>query len=113
MNSDIYFFSSPETIFSEISDSSIAIIEHRLPKIFSHLREMGQFCVEWVTIKNDKEGLRCLNHWKRECINWCYEKKNKQEWAIKNIWMIGQKGDKFARNSKQWCWNCSMELFDV
>ena len=36
---------------------------------------MGQFCVEWVTIKNDKEGLRCLNHWKRECINWCYDKK--------------------------------------
>ena len=77
LDSDIYFFSNPEIIFSEICESSIAIIEHRLPKIFSHLREMGQFCVEWVTIRNDKEGLKCLKHWKRECINWCYDKKEK------------------------------------
>jgi hypothetical protein len=74
LDSDIYFFSNPEIIFSEISNSSIAIIEHRLPKIFSHLKEMGQFCVEWVTFRNDKEGLRCINHWKKECISWCYDK---------------------------------------
>lgn len=72
LDADLFFFSSPKTIFDEIGNSSIGIIEHRFPPMFKNLNRFGRFCVEWVTFRRSKEGMECLEDWKAKCIDWCY-----------------------------------------
>ena len=74
IDADLLFYSDPEPIFSEISDSSIGIIEHRFASPFEYLQINGKFCVEWNTFRRDKEGLQCLNEWREQCLDWCFNR---------------------------------------
>jgi hypothetical protein len=72
IDSDLLFYASPEPIYEEIGDKSIAIIEHRFsPRLMDRLVN-GRFCVEWVSFRRDDEGMACLARWKAQCIEWCY-----------------------------------------
>jgi len=72
IDADLQFYSSVDPIFEEIGKNSIGIIEHRFgPRLLD--REVnGRFCVEWVSIRRNEEGLSCLNRWRQQCIEWCY-----------------------------------------
>lgn len=73
LESDIYFFASPRTIFEKIGANSIAIVPHRFTPNQKNLNETkGAYNTGWVSIKNDPEGLECLNLWRRQCLEWCY-----------------------------------------
>ena len=74
LDADLLFYSSFEPIFKEIENSSIAIIEHRFAKPYKNLECNGRFCVEWNSFKRDKEGMRCLNNWRKQCLEWCFYK---------------------------------------
>ena len=74
LDADLLFYSKVEPIFEEISNASIAIIEHRFAIPFKELEVNGRFCVEWNSFKRNNEGLRCLNKWRRQCLDWCYYK---------------------------------------
>ncbi len=74
LDADLLFYSDVEPIFQEIKDSSISIIEHRFSPPFKYLEKNGKFCVEWNSFKRDKEGMKCLDTWRRQCIKWCYYK---------------------------------------
>ena len=74
LDADLLFYSSPEKIFKEIGNSSIAIIEHRFSPPFKNLEINGKFCVEWNSFRRDKEGMKCLESWKDQCLEWCYYK---------------------------------------
>lgn len=69
LDADLMFFSSPDPIYSEIGENSIAITEH-----FSEEVDQlgGRFCVQFVYFKNDENGMAALTWWKNECLNWCY-----------------------------------------
>ena len=64
LDADLLFYSSPNKIFKEIDNSSIAIIEHRFSPPFKNLEINGRFCVEWNSFRRDKEGMECLENWK-------------------------------------------------
>jgi len=108
LESDIYFFSSPRPIFEEINANSIAIIPHRFAPNQKNLEETkGAYNTGWVSIKNDPEGLECLNLWRRQCLEWCYHyfengKMSNQlylnDWPqrFKNICVIKNKGSNAA-----------------
>lgn len=72
LDADLFFYSTLQPIFDEIGNSSIAIIEHRFtPRLIG--REVnGRFCVEWVSIRRNEEGLKCLSLWRDQCIEWCF-----------------------------------------
>lgn len=75
LDSDLYFFSSPEVIFEEIGSASIAIVRHNYSKELYYLEERsGIYNVSWVTIKNDQYGLACLHWWRERCLEWCYNR---------------------------------------
>ena len=74
LDADLLFYSSIEPIFKEISNSSIAIIEHRFAKQYKNLEVNGRFCVEWNSFRRDKEGMNCLNNWRKQCLEWCFYK---------------------------------------
>ena len=72
VDADLMFFSSLDSLFEEIGDASISITEHRFTPRLRHLEENGRFCVQWVSFRRDAQGLRCLHHWRDQCIEWCY-----------------------------------------
>ncbi|VVE89027.1 glycosyltransferase family 8 protein [Pandoraea bronchicola] len=74
LDADLYFYSPVQPLLDEIGDSSVAIIEHRFIPRLQHLDVKGRFCVEWVTFKRDETGMACLNRWREQCIEWCYNR---------------------------------------
>jgi len=81
LDADLYFFDSPEIIFDEIKDESISIIPHRFKGINKLRNIFGYYNVGWVSFKNDVNGLACLNDWFNKCIDWCYDKLEKEKYA--------------------------------
>lgn len=73
IDSDTYFFSSPEEIFVEIEKASVAIVPHRFSKRLQHLEDRGKYNVGWLTFKNDYNGRKCLKWYSEKCIEWCYD----------------------------------------
>ena len=81
LDSDLFFFSDPKIIFDEIKNKSISIIEHRFSWITKRQIKYGKFNVGWITFKNDTEGLRCISDWMLDCLNWCYQKVEKDRFG--------------------------------
>lgn len=72
LDADLFFFSAVDPIFKEFPSKSIAIIEHRFtPRLIGRIVN-GRFCVQWVSIRRDREGLRCISLWRDQCIEWCF-----------------------------------------
>lgn len=74
LDADLFFFSSPEKLLKKIrqSNKSIAITPHDFSSHLEHLEIFGNFCVQWITIFDDKYGRECLAKYKDQCIDWCY-----------------------------------------
>jgi hypothetical protein len=75
IDSDIFFYSSPESIFAEMGDNSILIIKHNYTRGREYLEKLsGIYNVAFVVFKNNQEGLECLEKWADDCLDWCYNK---------------------------------------
>lgn len=75
LDSDLYFFSSPQPIFDELGNASVGIIPHRFPAE----REDAELChgrynVGWITWRRDPDGLACLADWRSRCLAWCQDR---------------------------------------
>jgi len=73
LDSDIYFYASPESIFNEIKDYSVLLFPHRLPEGKKNKEEIvGKYNAGMIVFRNDKNGRLCLDWWRKECNAWCY-----------------------------------------
>ncbi|QHS56347.1 glycosyl transferase [Mucilaginibacter sp. 14171R-50] len=73
VDADIYFFDDPAIIFEQYSEASILITPHNFSKNLQHLAIHGKYNVSFQSFKKDEAGLSCLNHWRQQCFNWCYD----------------------------------------
>ena len=107
LDADLYFFSDPKKVFNEINEKSIAILEHRFHWTTKRQLKYGRFNVGWVTFKNDSEGKKCLKQWMENCLDWCYQKVEKDRFGdqkylnkwpsiYKNLHIIQNKGANVA-----------------
>ncbi|MBX3054684.1 MAG: hypothetical protein KF753_24650 [Caldilineaceae bacterium] len=72
LDADLYFFASPEPLFAEIGDASIALISHRFPPdAQEQADQFGIYNVGWLTFRRDENGLACLRRWRGQTIAWC------------------------------------------
>lgn len=75
LDSDLFFFSSPEPVFSEISTAAIAIIPHRFSESrAAALERYGRYNVGWLTFDRSLAALACLDWWRERCIEWCFDR---------------------------------------
>ena len=107
LDADLFFFQSPEIVFSEIGSSSISIIPHRF-NLFNYIRNIyGYYNVGWISFKKDEDGTSCLNQWYQDNIEWCFDRLTFKRYAdqkylnywkrdFKNVHVIKHRGANVA-----------------
>lgn len=78
LDADLFFFQKPDLIFDEIGDYSVGIIPHKFFGYGKRYLKYGIYNVGWVTFKNDKQGIACLDSWRDNCEKWCFDYYDKQ-----------------------------------
>ena len=73
LDGDLYFYSSPEPIYGELAQASVAIIPHRYTARNMWLKKYGTYNVGWVGARNDDDGGRVIEWWRQKCIEWCHD----------------------------------------
>lgn len=81
LDADLYFFSNPAVIHTEIGDRSIGIIPHRFNVEYQRrYGANGKYNVGWVTFKG-AVGRQCLQSWAIQCREWCYYRNENGKFA--------------------------------
>jgi hypothetical protein len=73
LDADTFFLADPSFLYDEIAEASIAITPHRFGPGNIHRKVYGIFNVGWVTWRKSPEGLRCLEDYRKECLEWCHD----------------------------------------
>ena len=73
LDADLFFFSDPSKLDSEIAEYSVALIEHRFLPINQRLYKFGRFNAGWFSVRNDATGRRCIDWWRSRCLEWCHD----------------------------------------
>ena len=74
LDSDLYFFADPELLFEAFQGYSIGVMAHHLPEFRTRDVKQGVFNVGWISFRRDKDGMNCLELWRDQCIDWCFER---------------------------------------
>jgi hypothetical protein len=74
LDSDLFFFSSPDPIYLEMKDAAFGIIPHRFTKRLAEHRRFGIYNVGWVSVRRRDDGIAALRWWRERCIEWCYDR---------------------------------------
>lgn len=72
LDSDLMFMTDPKIVFDEVGSASVAITEQGLGE--KAARTYGKYCVQYMTFRNDEDGLGALSWWRDSCIVWCFQK---------------------------------------
>lgn len=71
LDSDLFFLSDPRIIEEEAGNSSVVITEQGISE--ESAERYGRYCVQYLTFKNDENGLGALKWWRDACIDWCFQ----------------------------------------
>ena len=74
LDADIMFYSNPQPLFEYLNNYSIVITPHKFSPEIQSWEEYGNYNVSFQIFKNDETGISCLEKWRQQCIEWCYDK---------------------------------------
>jgi|GEM_PF-2839686 len=74
LDSDLYFFNAPDPVWAEMDLGSILIQPHRFSPELLHHERFGIYNVGLVGFRRDDDGLKVLDWWRRQCLEWCYSR---------------------------------------
>lgn len=83
LDSDLFFFGSPEPVYREMDGASFGIIPHRYTSRNQKRLRFGVYNVGWVSVRNSEDGIAALRWWRERCIEWCHD-------------FVDAEGDRFA-----------------
>ena len=103
LDSDIYFFSNPQSLFEQFRKYSIMITAHDFSEPIMHWEKYGKYNLSFQSFRRDAEGLTCLTKWKEQCLEWCYDRMEGERFAdqkyldnwtdqFKNVLVVQGKG---------------------
>jgi hypothetical protein len=73
LDADLFFYASPQAIYDELKDASVAIVPHRYAPNLEKRRSFGTYNVGWVGVRNDPDGIAVIKWWRERCIEWCHD----------------------------------------
>jgi hypothetical protein len=73
LDADLWFFADPEPIYMEMANAAVLIIPHRYPRGQEARQRYGIFNVGWVSFRRTPVGLACLEWWRNQCLEWCFD----------------------------------------
>ncbi|WP_347394994.1 hypothetical protein, partial [Parabacteroides leei] len=74
LDSDLYFYSSPQVLIDEMGENSVLITPHRYTLEYDQSEKTGIYCVQFVSFKNNQQGRIVLEWWRNACLDWCYNR---------------------------------------
>ncbi len=74
LDADMFFYNDPGILINEMGEKSVLITEHRYTPRYDKTALSGKYCVQFVTFKNNEEGLTVLRWWRNACLEWCYNR---------------------------------------
>lgn len=74
LDSDIYFYSSPQVLFEELGSGSVLMMPHRFSEKNRSWEQWGKYNVVYNTFRRDADGMMCLRRWREQCLEWCYDR---------------------------------------
>jgi hypothetical protein len=74
IDADLFFISDPSVLHQEMGDRSVLITEHRYTPAYDASRTHGIYCVQYITFKNNAQGIKVLHWWRDRCLEWCYNR---------------------------------------
>jgi hypothetical protein len=72
IDADLWFYSPPGVLLYEMGNNSVLITEHRYTPRYDKSRKSGKYCVQFISFRNDSNGLTVLRWWRDACNEWCY-----------------------------------------
>jgi len=78
LDADILFLNTPTSLFNYLNEYSIIITPHKFSEEIKELAEYGIYNVSFQIFKNNEVGLKCLQLWRIQCIEWCGDKFDKK-----------------------------------
>lgn len=86
IDADMYFYSSPATLFDELYDrrADVGIMRHGFLTVKEnerYLKNSGEFCVEFNTFRNNENGRKVLEWWCKCCIKECTEQMTEESFG--------------------------------
>lgn len=72
VDADIYFYHNPQALISDSGAASVIITPHNYSLQNDQSATAGIYCVQFLYFKNDSHGLKVLNIWAKQCIDWCH-----------------------------------------
>lgn len=78
LDADIFFLDTPESIFNHLNKYSIIITPHKFSLEMQDLVDFGIYNVSFQIFKNDDAGVKCLEYWRTQCIDWCRDEFDKE-----------------------------------
>ncbi|PEL95296.1 glycosyl transferase [Bacillus cereus] len=70
-DSDLFFFSDPKPIFDEWREFAAFLCPQRDSQFVEE--RFGKFQAGLIGFKNNFHGRKSLKWWKEQCLNWCYQ----------------------------------------
>lgn len=107
IDADLYFYSDPSVLIEEMGDHAILITEHRYSPQYEKSILAGKYCVQFITFKNNSDGMKALKWWRDRCIEWCYarheggkfgDQKYLDDWTTRfeKVWVLQHPGGGLA-----------------
>lgn len=128
VDADLMFYRSPQLLFEEIGDNSVAITDHFAP----YEIPAGRYCVQFMYFRNDEWGMKALTWWRDKCIEWCYahfedgkygDQKYLEDFPrlFKNVYIIQNRGagvaawnlTEYNYNPQNWSFTYGVESYDI
>ncbi|MCX6239064.1 MAG: glycosyl transferase [Bacteroidia bacterium] len=72
IDADLYFFSDPKVLIDEMGDNDVLITAHRYTPGYDLTSTSGKYCVQFMTFRNNENGMKILKWWRNACLVWCF-----------------------------------------
>ena len=76
LDADLFFFRDPRILIKELVDNNrnILITEHAYAPEYDSTNISGRFCVQFLSVNNQSDGIKVIKWWQDRCLEWCFNR---------------------------------------